>query len=396
MRYLFGDSTESNIERNYLELLENFVGTSIETIGLDNEILVLKGHIDNRNKLKKCVFDNMANFTSLIDKTISNSSIERKDDDMFVQCSERSKELLTVSIDNCKAKFADEISQEILPYQGKISEIEDKNKKMLEPFLIQDPIPIISKKYTIKAIKDDYSAKVQINCTGNISYIFSVASSDISFWDSHVRVSDFVRGLKISIGMKKSFLKKDLVPNFINFDDYLLSDAEFSEEGIEAIFRESLDTALGQIRLKVNLINDVPIEVYYTEEDGLERNIVDIPELRDSLNIPGLNMLEKGIVDQANDFYFKRRSLLEIYLDNIDVIKEGQIFELMLKIADIYTPILMEIKSHSPHNEELSLKIEDDGGKRTEIYVKKSHIREKLSVLNEKGDKLSNKLLLNN
>ena len=395
MKYLFGDSTESNIERNYLELLETLVGASVETIGLDNEILVLKGQIDDRIRLKKCVLDEMDNFIPVVEKTISNRAIERKDDDIFAQCAERSKELLAASINNCKDKFADDMSQEILPYQGKISEIENKNKKTLEPFLIQDPIPIINKKYTIKAVKDDYSAKVQTNCEGNVSYIFTVASSEISFWDSHVRTSDFIRGLKIPIGMKKGFLKKDLEPDFVNLDDYTLSYAEFSEEGIDAIFREDLDTTLGQVRLKMNFANYTSIEVYYTEEGGVEKNIIDIPELRASLNMPDLYKLGKGIVEQANEFYFKRRSLEYIYLDNIDVTKESRVFELMLKIADIYAPILMEIKSHSPHEEELSLKIEDDGGKRTEIYVKKSYIREKLLALNEKGNKLASKLLEN-
>jgi hypothetical protein len=47
-----------------------------------------------------------------------------------------------------------------------------------------------------------------------------------------------------------------------------------------------------------------------------------------------------------------------------------------------------EIKKRSPSNVELSLKSEDESGKRNEIYLKKSEVKEKLDAIKEKGEKL--------
>jgi len=70
------------------------------------------------------------------------------------------------------------------------------------------------------------------------------------------------------------------------------------------------------------------------------------------------------------------------------VFEENIVFELMQEVAEIFAPTVAEIKKHSPSERELSLKAEDDTGKRSEIYLKKSQVREKLEAIKEKGDRL--------
>lgn len=71
-----------------------------------------------------------------------------------------------------------------------------------------------------------------------------------------------------------------------------------------------------------------------------------------------------------------------------DVFEDNQIYELMQKVAEINAPTIAQIKKHSPSTEELSLKVEDDSGKRSEIYLKKSQVKEKLGRIKDKGDRL--------
>ncbi|MDF1533128.1 MAG: hypothetical protein P1P69_01325 [Methanosarcinaceae archaeon] len=57
-------------------------------------------------------------------------------------------------------------------------------------------------------------------------------------------------------------------------------------------------------------------------------------------------------------------------------------------MAVIFAPIITEIKQHALSKSEISLKTEEEKGKRNEIYLKISQVKEKLSSIGEKGDKL--------
>ena len=107
------------------------------------------------------------------------------------------------------------------------------------------------------------------------------------------------------------------------------------------------------------------------------------------LKVPRLRELGEKILERTNDIYSKKRRLDQIHLDEKDVIEENIIVELMENVAEFFAPIIADIKKHSPFGEELSLKSEDEKGDRTEIYLKKSVVIDKLDAIKDKGKKLS-------
>jgi nitrate/nitrite-specific signal transduction histidine kinase len=141
--------------------------------------------------------------------------------------------------------------------------------------------------------------------------------------------------------------------------------------------------------LKINFSDEFEVEVYHAEENEVDKNIQAVPELKSALKVLKLRELGEKILERTNDLYKKNRRLDHIYLNGKDVIKENIIFELMQNVAEYFAPIIADIKKHSPFGEELSLKAEDEKGDRTEIYLKKSAILDKLDVIKDKGKKLS-------
>jgi Mg2+ and Co2+ transporter CorA len=135
-------------------------------------------------------------------------------------------------------------------------------------------------------------------------------------------------------------------------------------------------------------LENFAVEVYHAEENGVEKNIQAIPELKEALNAFRLRELGEKIVEQISILYPKKQRLEALYLDSKDVLEENLVFELMQKVADLFAPTVAEIKNHSPSAEELSLKAEDETGVRSEIYLKKSQVKEKLTAIKEKGDRL--------
>src|SRR5574341_99308 len=169
MKYLYGDSTEFPPQRDFLALLDNFVDTSVKAITLENTVFNLKETIRDRRILKNSVLEEMDNFLLTVENAISAAVERSKEQETIVRYAGKSKEFLKNFIEEGKTKYSDEIFREIAEFEKKVNEADEENRKTLESFFIQDPIPIINKKYTIKAMKEGYSAKVRVDCEGEIS-----------------------------------------------------------------------------------------------------------------------------------------------------------------------------------------------------------------------------------
>jgi hypothetical protein len=388
MKYLYGDSTEFPLQRDFLGLLDNYIDTSVKAITLENTVFELKETIKDRRRLKNSVLDEMDNFLLTVATAISGAVAKSKEQVTIVKYAEKSKDFLKKYIEDGKTKFSDDIFQEIAEFENEVSKTDEENRKILESFFIQDPIPIVNKKYTVKAAKEGYSAKVQVDCEGEISCIFEIASSELPFWHDHVKAHDFVKNVEIPAGMKKPFLKKEFVPDIVSIDDYYLSDLILSGKVLEIVLRRRLDAAAERFRLKMDFTDEFSVEVYHAEEGGVEKNVKAVPELKSELNILRLRELGEKIIEQTNNLYPKKLQLENLYLGGKDVLEENLVFELMQKVAEIFAPTVAEIKKHSPSKVELSLKAEDETGIRSEIYLKKSQVKEKLNAIKEKGDRL--------
>ncbi len=389
MKYLFGDSTEFPMQRDFLGLLDDFIETGVKAVTLENNVLDLKETIINRRKFKNSVLDEMDNFLQTVENTISGAVASSKEQETLLPYSHQSKDFLKKFIEDSKAKFSDDRSAEIVQLEEKITGTNEENRKTLESFFMGDPVPIINKKYTIKTGEKGNSAKVQVDCEGNISCIFEIASSAVPFWKGHVKAHDFVRGIEIPARMKKPFLKKELLPDIISIDEYFLNDLVLSGKELEVVFRKKLENTSERFRLKMIFADEFEVTVYHADENGVEKNIQEVAELKNSLSVLRLRELGEKIVEQANHLYPARQHLECICLDGKDVLEENLVFELMQEVAEIFAPCVAEIKKHSPSGEELSLKAEDETGKRSEIYLRKSTAIEKLKEIKEKGDRLS-------
>lgn len=387
MKYLFGDSTEFNMQRDFLQLLNSFIDTSIKGITLENIVFDSREKIKNRRLFKDSVLTEMDMLLTTIDNAAADAVSRSKEQEIIVKHADKSKELVKNYIEESKTKFINDISQEIDKFEQEITDANKENVDVLESFFIQDPITITDKKYSIKTIEEGYYALVQTYCD-DISYVFGITTSD-THWRDHIKTSDFIKDITIPAKMKKPFLKKEEVPDMINIDVYILSDLTLSNKELEIVFKKRIYTASERFRLKMDFTEEFTVDIYYAEENGTEKNIQEVPELKSAVNISKLHELGEKILYEVDHLYQRRQRLRSIYLSDKDVLEDNIVFELMQKVAELLTPVIVNVKEHSPsREEELSIKEEDEHGKRREIYLKRSEIRERLSAIKDKGDKL--------
>jgi formate dehydrogenase maturation protein FdhE len=388
MKYLFGDTTDFPPQRDFLKLLDNFTDTSVKSLIIEDNILELKAKIIDKRRLKNSILDEMDIYLLTLENAISEAVAKSKEQKNIIKYADQSKEFLKKLIDDGKNKLSDEILQEIDGLEKKVDEADEENRKTLESFFIQDPVHIINKKFTLKADEEGYFTKVQVTCEGKIICIFEIAPSDISFWERHVKASDFVKGMEIPARMKKPFLKKEEVPDIIRIDDYYLSDLVVLGKEMEVIFKKKLEKDAERFRMNMNFNDEFEVEVFHAKENEVEKNIQAVPELKVALNTSRLRELGEKILERTNILYPKKNRLESIHLDGKDAIEENIVFELMQSVAELFAPIITDIKKHSPFGEELSLKSEDEMGERSEIYLKKAQVKDKLDSIKDKGQKI--------
>ena len=388
MGYLFGDSVKFPLKRDFLGLLDDYIDTAVETIARENDVFESKEDIMDRRRLKNSVLAEMNTFLNTVKNAISEAVGKSKEQEAIEQYAQRSNDFLNNFIEDGTKNFSDEIFQEIAQFEGEIDQADELNRQKLESFLMQDPIPIINKKYTLKMMKKGYSSIVQNDSMENISYVFKIESSESPFWKDVVKASNFQKGVKIPGRMKKPLLKKEMEPDIIEIDDYLLSSLVLSGKELEAVFRKSRDIDAERFRLKMDYTDEFTVEAYYAAHKGVEKSIKGVPELKRVFNPPKLCDFGQKIAQKTEEIYEESKLLESLNFKGRDVFEENLIFDLMQEIAEIFAPTVAEIKQHSPSKGELSLKLETKSGERNELYLEKSQIKEKLKNIGDKGDRL--------
>lgn len=387
MKYLFGDSTESSLERDFLGLFDYFLDVCIESVKLENMVFGLKDDSRKREELKDSVLKEMDSFQLIVDKAISGAVLKSKEKERISHYADKSKHFLEKFIIEGKREFSDDIKKELTELNDKIEETNESTRVTLEPFFMKDPISIINKKYTISTMDEGYSANVVVEYEGDISCVFDIGIQDLDFWKKHLKGVDFLRGVSIPTKMKKPLLKKELEPDYVSLDYYYLTDIVLSGTQLEAVFNKNLSINSERFRLKTNL-DGADVDVYHAEENGMERNIKVSQELKNVLNTSKLCEIGEILGKMTEGLYTKRKTLDGAYLMGIDVLDKSLVFDLTKRIAEIFAPMVSEIKKRSPSDGELSLKEEDNTGKRKEIYLKKTQIKEKLIAIDAKGSQI--------
>src|SRR3972149_1712990 len=129
MKYLYGDSTEFPLQKDFLGLLDNFIDISVKTITLENTVFSLKEDIKDRRRLKNSVLDEMDSFLTTVENAIAGAVARSKEQETILKYAEKSKEFLKKFIEEGKTKYSDDIIQEIEEFEKNVKETVEENRK---------------------------------------------------------------------------------------------------------------------------------------------------------------------------------------------------------------------------------------------------------------------------
>jgi len=213
---------------------------------------------------------------------------------------------------------------------------------------------------------------------------FTLATASLPAWAAPRKVGEFATGLDLMVGKKKSIFKRTTQPDAVRLDEHVVSGFDLSD-----------DTAEIRVRRKVTDPTDAYVfQLQRTDEELLA--VVDHPgepeseaptvlEPADRAHLERLwQLLRAGVADALGH----KQRLVSVELDGKDLFENAGPVPLIERVVKMIAPTVVEVAKRSPNPQELSLKVENDGGRREEIYLKKEELWSKLEPLADKEKQL--------
>ncbi|MCQ1536580.1 chromosome segregation ATPase [Methanosarcina sp. KYL-1] len=367
MKYIYQDSTELPIQRDFIEDLKVFIEITARVIPLENSIIELKcknkeAILALNNKIKSLnVFEEKFNYMvkKLADE-VNTEEVRPCVDAVLSKCSEnigQKRELL----ESESKKIGSGAAQE---YQR----IEEKILDILTLFLISG-VYGAEKNFELSANGNGISGEMEGSVSG-LQYVYKLV-----FAEESLTVEKLIGSLSLPGRTRTGLIRKEEKIKMLDISDFLVSSVEYDSQKNIRITLEN-KKANRKFRIEGGELK------YFVYED--DKEITADKELGSLVDMGSLAKIPEKV--QA---YLKTniRSyfLSKILLDEEDAVSNNQIFDCLKVIAEQYGAIVQECLTKGHNKEEITIKMEEADGTRTEKYITKAEIYTQLAEVGGEG-----------
>ena len=326
---------------------------------LEQKIIETKDLLDKRlialETLKVDVSDDLAKLKELLG--------ESRTADLSRQISGFS----TAAVDQLKAKLTQEAQEQLGLFSSDSDTEKTKIVKCLEAFLSTTPLSLIDRSVLLDLQEATYASRARYRCQDNVEYEFSLDTKISPFFKSRFKPGQLDRTLKVPVGLGKSWLKKDPVPDFRNLEQFTLTSAEATETSL--MVESASEDA--EERLKMIYTRHgarVSLSLIFSSA-GKSVDITSEPGLNAHLDSDKFIRLMERIWLAINDLERRKIALTKLVSNNNSILENLDSMEFFMKSWEaIAEPVREAVKSSSNR-----VSSDDALDKRT--------VKEKLSVL---------------
>lgn len=378
MRYLYGDSSVFPHKFNFLSTLESFIACGARVVQLESEARSLQIATASAAAVRIKASDDLDRFHQVIVQAVQESTTKS----MQPQTTEYSKQLVdfaTRLVEDTKRAAVASNDRDQASVRAEVARRRSEIRSALETFLVAGRLPTLEAIVTMEFDGQCNFSSVVTSPEG-IMTSFKLAPTRLPVWHSPRKVSDFAQSVNLMVGVKKSLFRRSIEPELINVDDYLITGFDLSDESAEIHLRKKLQERDAFVFKMTRESSGLTAEVSHPSEEGG----ADLPTTVEAGDRLHLDRLWQGLRTAADDVLDHKERLISLLLDGEDVFENDLALMLIERLIKYMAPTVGEIAKRSPNPMEFSLKVENDAGRREEIYVKKEDLLAKLMSLGEK------------
>ncbi len=397
MRYLFGDSTPFPYEFDFLKTLGAFMTAATRVVQLESEsktqardLALLSQERVRGLEAVQVLHNQLLAWLGQVVPGVNAGPRGTVTDDASATSMEYARKIKEYSAkvandqrQQDKASTEREGAQLLSENERRSAEI----KVALDHFFQVAVLPVLSSRTSIKLLegkeKDHrYEVGVVFRNLGDIVTSFLLSTAKSREWSAPRRVADIAPGLDLMVGTKKSFFKGVVTPETVHLDDYVISRADLHDRGSEIVLRRRADQKDAYaFRLTRSDKHGSAGEVDRLEDP----NGKSLPPALEREDVAKLENLAEKMRSSLAELYSEREGVVRVEVEGKDVYKHRIALQVVSRLVGTFAPLVEEIARRSPSEQELSLKLENEQGKREELYLRRDELLKKLQPLNAEG-----------
>lgn len=380
MRYLYGDSTPFPLGFNFLLTLEAFMTAATRVVQLAHESQAARRQIDEASSSRQRGNEALEQFHNVVMKAVQDTA-QRVQHANALEYARTMAEFASRYVDEHRRVAQASSEREIASWEAENARRVTEQRALLEVFFKSARLPIVGARVTMnmtvegKEGRNSFSAVFQ--SPDGIVSSFTLGTAKSPHWAMARKVSDLVQEVALNVGVKKSWLRGTVSSEELRVDDYIVSAFEFSDDTFNCSLRKRVqerDALVFRLRRGES-------GVYGSVEHPGEQGAESLDGALSPQDLAAVSRIWTALKAQSLELLEQREQLLEATIDGNDVFAEGNVLELVKRLVAMFAPTVQEIADRSPNEFELSLKMESDGGRREELYLRKDQLTTRLQPL---------------
>jgi hypothetical protein len=388
---MYADYTPFEMNRNFFDLLKTFIFTSVDTVRLEQDILTLRGQVEQKKNEYALTLERLDAFKDDVLLTISSSQKDDEDLPILQESKEKANKIIEELIEENGKHTSTLYNQEVFELERKIGEAQSKTLVTLERFFLLNPLPIITSSMMINVrIKDSYESEIELHSDGGIGYSVMSQCDKTSFWQRERKISDLqIDGALVPVRLKKQLLGKDYQIETIKLNDFYIAKYQQLEEGnVELILLKELRKDTEKVEISYSPPDQGGVSGLFYTQEGKRVDILASKELGQNLNQQDLLDLKTALEQKITEVKSATRVLKTVLLKSEDVIQTNNLSSLAKHIAELYGVTVQEIRNRGSRPKELILRLENEGTRNEYFYPIKDAIHS-LADIGEVGNEIA-------
>jgi len=372
MTFVFQNSKEIPIQKNFIDDLNSFLILTEKILPIENKAIELHSLIKNEEER----FEKESSVLTKFSKELNDSQenlLKKYPLELVKKCGvtikefsigyiEKQKEQMKIALDDLTRRSEDEIDQ-----------MAEQIRTELEPFL-WSRVYNVNKTQLITARTEKVNGSINIDIIG-LSYNYDVTYNEVT-----LQIKKFISNLSIPVWTKGGLIHKENRIKKLDISDYIIKRIYNNDD-----FQLDLENKKGTKRVNIKVTDDIRhASIMYIDEvvTDITSNEDLLPQV-DFYKLGELIQNIKGYID--NEANIASKTLTSVEIDEKDAILSNEIFDSIKIIASQYGEIVTEILENGFTKDEIIIKEIIEDGSRNEIFISIDEITNRLSALGGEG-----------
>ncbi len=372
MTFVFQNSKEMPIQKNFIDDLNNFLDLIEKILPIENKAIELNSQMKKEEERFEKESSVLTKFSNELNDSQENlfkkypiEIVEKCGGtikEFSMGCIEKQKEQMKIVLDDLTSRSKDEVDQ-----------MAEQIRTELEPFL-WSRVYNVNKTQLITARNENVNGSIKIDING-LSYNYDVTYNEVT-----LQTKKFISDISIPVWSKGGIIHKENRIKKLNISEYIIKRIYNNDD-----FQLDLENKKGTKRVNIKVTDDIRhASIIYIDEAATDiTSSEDLLPQVDFYKLEELIRVIKEYVD--NEANIASKTLTSIEIDEKDAIASNEIFDSIKIITSQYGEIVSEILNNGFTKDEIIIKEIMKDGTRNEIFISVDEITNRLSALGVEG-----------